>query len=106
MAGRYRNRCEIPEPALTYHDLISLPKLFNEHEQGKQLFSHTYNKMSTDDPRKAAKRLNGHVGHLTPEQSEAFTAFKSILQKNNLYTPANEEISKPSDDDATLLCVY
>ena len=64
--------------------------------------------MSSDDPRKAAKRLNGHVGHLTPEQSEAFTAFKSILQKNNLYTSANEAeaVSKPSDDDATLLYVF
>lgn len=46
--------------------------------------------------------LAGHLNHLTPEQEEAFKAFKTACTEKELYTPPQDGKSA-SHDDATLL---
>ena len=57
------------------------------------------------DAAKAETRLKGHLGHLTPDEITAFTAFKELCIKEGLYKPATAE-SKSSHDDGTLMCVF
>ena len=52
----------------------------------------------------AIRDWSGHVGHLSPEQLKAFTAFKDILIKANLYRPHHSD-ARPAHDDSTLLYV-
>ncbi|KAH6911555.1 CRAL-TRIO domain-containing protein [Coprinopsis sp. MPI-PUGE-AT-0042] len=57
----------------------------------------------------AAPQLAGHLGYLTDEQTEAFDAFKELLVKEGLFTPAvlgedgTTVVSAASHDDGTLL---
>ena len=56
-------------------------------------------------PAKAAAieaRLAGHLGHLTPEEQEAFDDFKRISAEKGFYTPATAD-AKASHDDGTLV---
>lgn len=47
---------------------------------------------------------NGHLGHLTPEEEEAFKNFKLLCAEKGVYKPADGE-TPASHDDATLLYV-
>ncbi|KAF8158513.1 CRAL/TRIO domain-containing protein [Crassisporium funariophilum] len=49
-----------------------------------------------------AHDLAGHLYNLTPQQEQAFAAFKEDLTKAGLYTPSTEP-QEPPYDDATLL---
>ena len=43
----------------------------------------------------------GHLGHLTEHEEQAFVEFKTLLEEKGLYKPGNP----PSHDDPTLLFV-
>lgn len=55
----------------------------------------------------AETRLQGHVGHLTPEEESAFVDFKKLAAKEGYYIPETDD-SKASHDDGTLMsaCLY
>ncbi|KIY47637.1 CRAL/TRIO domain-containing protein [Fistulina hepatica ATCC 64428] len=56
-------------------------------------------RIETDAPYKPPHHIvNGHLGHLTDAQEEAFGVFRENLTRANLYTP-----DPPSHDDSTLL---
>lgn len=47
----------------------------------------------------------GHLGHLSAQQEEAFKNFKLLCEEKGYYTPGNGE-TEPSHDDPLLLYVY
>jgi hypothetical protein len=55
-------------------------------------------------PQTAYSFPNGHLGHLTPQQSETFNQFKSLCTERNAYNPSTSS-GLPSTNDATLLYV-
>lgn len=52
----------------------------------------------------ALRDWSGHVGHLSPDQEKAFSVFKDILTKADLYRPQHSD-ARPAHDDSTLLYV-
>ena len=52
----------------------------------------------------AQSRLQGHLGHLTPQEEAALVAFKSLCAEQGLYHPPNGLV-KASHDDGTLVYV-
>lgn len=47
--------------------------------------------------------LSGHVGHLTPAETQALERFRTLITDAKLYTPASESnSSRPSHSEATL----
>jgi len=46
---------------------------------------------------------NGHLGHLSHDQEEAFKNFKTLCAEKGYYKPGDGEKEDPSHDDATLL---
>ena len=46
--------------------------------------------------------LSGHLGHLSPEQEQAFARFKDILHSAHLYSPSSDT-APASHDDPTVL---
>ena len=49
-------------------------------------------------------RLKGHLGHLTPQEEEAFVAFKKLSADQGFYRP-DDGIQPASHDDGTLMYV-
>ena len=65
--------------------------------QSKQI-QQTSTRGSARDP------LTGHLNHLNASQEAALDKFKSALHQRGLWRPGTSA-SRPSHDDATLLCV-
>ena len=53
------------------------------------------------DAAKAEVWLRGHLGHLTKEQQNAFTAFKSLCTEQGYYTPTTAD--KPASHEDALM---
>ena len=51
----------------------------------------------------STKYLNGHLGHLSTDQSQALEHFKSICAEDGCYIPSTSSSVKASHEDETLL---
>jgi hypothetical protein len=49
-------------------------------------------------------RLQGHLGHLTPQEEAAFTTFKKLCADQGFYQP-DDGVQQASHDDGTLVYV-